>query len=74
MGTDITAFANHSIDFSSNDLKYIANEIKHKLDNSIIANRTELYNQIRSYYDWQGYDDTVRNKWHKEITHKNNSW
>ena len=75
MGTDIVIFANHAIDFSNNNLEYIANDIKYKLDNSIIANRGEIQSQIRSYYDWQGHDDLVRSKWHREIDNwTGNNW
>ena len=75
MGMDITVFANHTIDFSNHDFEIIANNIKKLLDNSIIKNNIEIKEQIRSYYDWQGYDDKMRIEWHNKIDNWiSNNW
>ena len=66
MGMDIAIFANHKIDFSSNNSEIIANNIKELLDDTIIINRVEIQNLIRGYYDAPGYED-IRNKWQNEI-------
>jgi hypothetical protein len=68
MGTDIKVFANHTIDFSSNNFEVIADSIRIKLNNSIIQNRSEIKMEVRGYYDWQGYDhDPIREKHYKMI-------
>jgi hypothetical protein len=75
MGTDVTVFANHTIDFSSNNFEIIANNISSLLDNNTISNRTEIQDMVHGYYDWQGYDNEQRNKWHKEIENwTDNNW
>ena len=74
MGTDITVFANHAIDFSSNNLQHIAENIKYELNNSYFVNQAEIRPLIRSYYDWQGYDD-IQSKWHEKIDNwTGNDW
>jgi len=75
MGTDVTIIANPTIDFSSNDFNSIAEKIKNLLDNTIIKNRTEIQSLVSGYYDWQGYEEELRNNWHKEIDGwQDNAW
>jgi len=52
MRTDVTIFANHTIDFSNNDINVVADNIKKLLDNTIIKNRAEIQSLVSSYYDW----------------------
>jgi hypothetical protein len=75
MGTDVAIFANHKIGFSNSDKNITANNIKTLLDNLTIKNLSEIKSSIRSYYDWQGYDDEIRNEWHEKIDNwKGNDW
>ena len=75
MGNDISIYANHSIDFNNNDIEILANKIKESLDTFNIINLDKIKNQIRGYYDWQGYNDEHKNRWHKKIDDwKGNEW
>ncbi len=75
MGTDVTIFANHTIDFSNKDITLIADDIKKLLDGSIIKNRTEIQDLVSRYYGWQGYDYELNDNWHKEIiSWQDNAW
>ena len=63
MGTDLTVFANHSIDFSIKDYDNIALKILNILDDININIYSKIKEQIRGYYDWQGYNgDEIRKK------------
>jgi len=75
MGMDIAVFANHKIDFSTSDKNITAKTIKVVLDNLTINNLYEIKTQIRSYYDWEGYNDEIRNDWYKKIDNwAGNEW
>lgn len=76
MGTDLTVFANHNIDFSCGDYFKIKDKITEILNSKQLENINELKEKIRSFYDWQGYDhDEVRTRWHNKIdNYKDTGW